>query len=77
MRTHTLLYGGAHKTHSMASPQYYDWIDKIAKIKRWKARDMLSDPTYDYEVFYKNILMKLEECFIWMKMPISMILVKL
>lgn len=54
MRTHTLLYGGAHKTQSMASPQYYDWINKIAKIKRWNARDMLSDPTYDYEMFYKK-----------------------
>lgn len=38
----------------MASPQYYDWINKIAKIKRWNPRDMLSDPTYDYEIFYKK-----------------------
>lgn len=38
----------------MASPQYYDWINKIAKIKRWTPRDMLSDPTYDYEIFYKK-----------------------
>lgn len=54
MRTHILLYGGAHKPQVMASPQYYDWINKLAKVKGWRPKDMISDPTYDYEVFYKK-----------------------